>query len=453
MKFQFIFLFLTGVQLICGCSRKTEKHLQQEIVTNGKVAIEKPEPLNNVEQETGSLETVSLPDITLKSPLDDNSFNSCAFPTSLKKAVEKQLGTPCAFIASEHLTQIKKLRIEDIDEIETELLNEQYAVYFTSLEELDISNNPRMRTLPDIVTHIFTLRTLDISGTGINDLSEDICRLKHLTTLRAAYNNYKQQEVPFGIFCLNKLKVLDMSYSFIRYIDEYIYKMESLEELYLNNNDLTTVPFVLHTMSNILLVDLTHNMFEPLPWYVSLFGYKTLNTLHNCKWVEHDSRSRKLCQEDMLSDFKCEWWYKLQFKRGKPFRQYKEYEEMTSAERESFELARGQPSKNRCYSFWLNNTFIPLSDNEKEKFMEQTINGKTIREWKVVFSIREKSSWAEKFGFSLCEQRILYADTSYLPDSQEIFPERYHSPDWIETPVECAEDETTPSADDNGIAM
>ena len=72
---------------------------------------------------------------------------------------------------------------------------------------------------------------LDISGTGISDFSKNICNLKKLVSLKASHNNYKEQEIPINIFCLSQLKILDMSYSSIRYIDEYIHQLAQLEEL------------------------------------------------------------------------------------------------------------------------------------------------------------------------------------------------------------------------------
>ena len=357
----------------------------------------------------------------------------CNFSNSLKKAVEDHLKMKCAVITREHLAGIKELRIKYIFEEELPLLNKEYTAYFTGLEKLDISKNLYMNHLPSFVIHLPQLKELNISQTGISDFSKDICELKNLTTLLASHNNYKGQEVPMNTFCLSQLKVLDMSYSSIRYIDEYISKLENLEELHMRNNELMTLPFMQRLLPKLLLVDLRGNVF--VPWNLEEDTTGADNILYDCKKYS-DSEEREECQEEMQASFECNWIEKIPFQRGLPFRQYKALEDMTSAERETFEKSKPQPSKNRCYSFWFNNTFRLLPEEEKKALQEKTINGKTIREWRLVYSEREKYSIWRKYGFSVCEQIIVYSDTVHLPDSQEVFPERHYSPNWTTPPKE-----------------
>ena len=357
----------------------------------------------------------------------------CKFPGSLKKAVEDHLKMKCENITEDHLAGIKELRIKYIFEEELLLLSKEYAAYFTGLEKLDVSKNLYMNDLPSFVIHLSQLKELNISQTGISDFREDICELKNLTTLLASRNNYKGQEVPMNTFCLSSLKVLDVSYSSIRYIDEYISKLENLEELHIRNNELMNLPFMLHLLPKLVLVDLRGNVF--VPWDLYVYSTGADNILYDCKKYS-DSEEREECQEEMRANFECNWIEKIPFQRGKPFRQYKALEDMTPAERETFERSKPQPSKNRCYSFWFNNTFRLLPEEEKEALREKTINGKTIREWRLVYSERGKYSIWREYGFSVCEQIIIHSDTVHLPDHQEIFPEPYYSPKWTEPPKE-----------------
>ena len=390
-------------------------------------------------------EVQTLIDDNLSSVLEQEEiFNFCTFSDSLKIAVQKTINKDdCSLVTEKDLSQIKQLTIKNIREEETALLDEKYASYFPVLEDLDISKNLWVSFLPSFITHLRVLKKLNISQTGINDFNEDICRLEKLEVLIASHNNYVGQEIPIEIFCLSALKVLDMSYSFIRYIDEYIYKLENLEELYMNNNQLMVLPFMLHTMPNLLLVNLTNNIFEPLSEVASVVGYTPLNTLHTCKETRDPSSDIQSCQSNMLDNLKCSWWYKLPFERGKSFRFYKDFEDMTAREQKTFEKLKHQPTKNRCYNFWLNNVYVPLSDEEKSKFIERTINGKTIREWKIVLSVMEEQNIWHKFGLtSACEVIRLYSDTTHLPGSSEIFPERYYSEDWDTPPKEeCSAEE------------
>ena len=357
----------------------------------------------------------------------------CNFPGSLKKAVEDHLKMKCADVTEEHLAGIKELRIKYIFEEELPLLNKEYAAYFTGLEKLDISKNLYMNNLPSFVTSLPQLKELNISQTGISDFNEDICELKNLTTLLASRNSYKGQEVPMNTFCLFSLKVLDMSYSSIHYIDEYISKLEDLEELHMRNNELMNLPFMLHLLPKLVLVDLRGNVFVPWDLYVSTTGAD--NILYDCKRYS-DSEEREECREEMQENFECNWIEKISFQRGEPFRQYKALEDMTAAERDTFERSKPQPSKNRCYSFWFNNTFRLLPEEKKEALREKTINGKTIREWRLVYSERGKYSIWREYGLSVCEQIIIHSDTVHLPDHQEVFPEYYYSPNWTTPPKE-----------------
>lgn len=401
---------------------------QEKVVTSKptpKLDVDKPKPADTAAVVSG----------------EKVVFDFCAFPDSLKKAIKKQLNMNCASVTLSHLAEIKQLKIENLNEQESKSLTKNYASYFPSLEDLDVSENLQMLSLPSFVAHLLPLNRLNVSKTGISDFNESICNLKKLTTLIAHYNNYKGQEVPMAVFCLSTLKVLDMSHSSIRYIDEYIYKLKNLEKLYMRGNRLMIVPFMLQTMSNLFLVDLRDNIFTPPSSLAYLFaGYRPLNALHTCEIVESSSRDRQSCQEDMLSNFECKWWHKVPFKRGYPFRRYKE---MTENEFRAF-TAQGQlPSKNRCYLYWLNTKYVPFTDSEKAAYLEHTINGKTIREWRVVFPTM-KELWGQWYGFktflSYCGQSMLSADTSYGPDDHEIFPEQYYSGKWDTFPKDCEQD-------------
>ena len=370
----------------------------------------------------------------------DKIFDLCNFPDSFKQAIVKKLKKQCESVLPVDTIDITHLKIKSISEKDTKSLSKKYAMYFLALEDLDISDNPNMLFLPEFVAYLPRLKKLNISRTGISTFNQNISQLSStLTTLIASHNNYKNQEPPLAVFSLVNLKVLDMSHSSIRYIDEYIYKLENLEELYLAGNQLMVVPFMLQVMPSLLLVDLTDNRFNPPSGFGSALGYEKLNALHTCKGVDDDS-DRESCQEDMLDNFRCEWWYKLPFKRGTPFRRYKE---MTDVEFEAF-TAEGQlPSKDRCYLWWLNSKYMLLPESEKAAYLENTINGKTRRELQVLLPAMIEH-WGAWYGLEAlvgyCEYKMLFADTSYLFDSQEVFPEDYYAEEWTEYPKECEMD-------------
>ena len=236
-------------------------------------------------------------------------FNFCTFPNSLKKAIEEKLNMDCTFITPAHLAEIKQLKIKNIKEGETNLLIKDYAPYFSSLEDLDVSENPQMLSLPAFVTHLFTLNKLNVSKTGISNFPKEMCNLNSLTTLLAAHNNYEGREVPMAVFCLVTLKVLDMSYSSIRYIDEYIGHLSFLEEFYMSGNSLFLIPKMLPTLPHLILVDFRNNNLKN----------EDLNALKSCRSLKGEKQEE--CQEGLLDSIKCEHVHELPFQRGEPLRQ------------------------------------------------------------------------------------------------------------------------------------
>ena len=367
-------------------------------------------------------------------------FDLCDFPNSIKQAIVRKLNKKCESVLLEDIIEITHLKITNLSEQNVKLLSKQYAMYFLTLEDLDISENPNMLTLPEFVVYLPRLKKLNISRTGVSTFSQNISQLSTLTTLIASHNNYKYQEPPLAVFDLVNLQVLDMSYSSIRYIDEYLYKLENLEELYLAGSQLMVVPYMLQLMPKLLLIDLSDNNLDP---YADLLEENAmldqeLNTLHTCKGIENAS-DRKSCQEDMLDSFSYQWWYKLPFKRGKPFRRYKE---MTDEEFAAFTAAGELPSKNRCYLWWLNSYFIPLTEHERIPYLEHTINGKTRRELKILLTERVKAAGPAAIYpmFRFNEYKMLYADTAYASDSQEVFPDDYYSENWHAYPIDCKQD-------------
>ncbi len=376
----------------------------------------------------------------------------CAFPDILKTAIESRLNKNCSLVTTDEISQIKTLRVENIkQESVEEILGEESGVLFSSLEELDISNNPEMTSLPRFVFEFPRLKKLNVSNTGISNFGPELCHhLQELTALNASYNSYEGNEIPLAIVCLSNLTKLDLSYSSIQYIDEYIWYLKKLEKLYLRGNNLMNLPVMLHLMPSLLMLDLRDNQFE----------YEPINSFKDCSQLEKDSDDQKECQEELLETVDCEYWYELPFERGamgnRSFQA--RYTEMTGAEykdrSECIECAT-------CYNSWINDYVFygnpddpkedpeqdPLALKQKRAYLlDLTINGKTMREWRLAMDGLARVAnehwfkWSCQFhikGISL-RNGILSSmyhwffprNTDYGPSSHEAHPERYRSPDW-----------------------
>ena len=411
---------------------------------------------------TACLKSDKPPEDPSEKKAQSEKLDLCTFPSSLKRAIEQKLNLKCSSVTSNHLAQIKQLTIKKVSAKEVSLLDKKYASYFISLEDVDISNNPDVKALPKFLMYIPGLKKLNVSSTGIRNFPGEICNLENsLTMLIAANNNYEGQEVPVAVFCLSTLKVLDMSNSSLRYIDEYIFYLKELEELYLKGNNLMAAPVVLHMMPSLLVLDLRDNDF----------ANEWVNVLHDCKTL-NDSVEQEECQEELLYSVKCEYWHEVpdDFVRAKQSF-LDRYTEMTD---EPYKTPDECLECNACYNSWINDYVfyndlkaIPFSKNNIEQIksfsfdpnrqylFDLTINGKTMREWRLALDEWDKvknEHWDCQFNLKAGEfknstwksaktapaWKFIFnpEDRDYGVSSEEVFPERYRSPNW-ERPSTC----------------
>ncbi|MDE0119535.1 MAG: leucine-rich repeat domain-containing protein [Bdellovibrionales bacterium] len=389
----------------------------------------------------------------------------CSFPNSLKKAVSTSLKKECENSTLKDLHFIKSLRIE-INKGEGGLLTKKYAPYFKSLEELDISNNPTLLSLPEFVSYLPHLKKLNISRTGIKSFPKEICQLKNsLTTLLATHNNYEDQEIPMEVFCLHKLKILDMSNSSLHYIDEYIGKLSHLEELYVSGNFLLIIPHMLPTLPRLVLVDFRNNYLKN----------EDLNSIQSCKSLEEGEREK--CQEDLLGSITCEATHELPFQRGEPLRQmytslvaqhekaiieqceqdsvfvycpsfftkckeYPDYDKpqcMLDVFENPREEERHRPHRDRCYLTWIG-WFVDY--DKSPELLNKTIRGQTIRELRYVSRYMQENKnfyeycfrpWWNPFKDVRIDAPFLRnwvdnAPQKYEPHPVEMFPKAFRYP-------------------------
>jgi Leucine-rich repeat (LRR) protein len=77
-------------------------------------------------------------------------------------------------------------------------------MYFFALEELDMSGNPKMLSIPDFVFHVPNLQKLDISMTGVHEFDKNLCQGQNLVILLSKYNIGNKQHIPVTVLCENE---------------------------------------------------------------------------------------------------------------------------------------------------------------------------------------------------------------------------------------------------------
>ena len=403
----------------------------------------------------------------VQSKADLNDF-ICSYPEALKTALESSIGKSCQQIQSQDLSQLDSLQFPH-----TRGMSEMDSSHFEHLpllQALDFSSLEQLNHIPEFVYDLTSLKHLNISSTGIFDFDFRLCRLKELESFIGRNNTYKNNEIPFHTFCLENLKTLDMSNSGIVYIDEYLYYLQSLETLMMRDNALSLPPIVFPFLPLLKTVDFRGNTFLN----------KNLNTLRDCTKI--DPEDVEECSADLKSDFDCEGYHRFTHNRGQPLRRYKA---MTDQEFLELEIGGIQHKKSRCYQDWLIrqggfDSFESTSGFDQEgrykgrnslnsHLLLRTINGKTVREWRLVLRLlkRDLTSgeglpaflrqpgdgfWAWEAngsaGYMVQLWRGFFAngcyakrywdnwigvkDENHTPDEAEVFPEENIHPDFEE---------------------
>ena len=360
-------------------------------------------------------------------------------PSFLKTAVQNALKKPVQQVTQNDLASVVKLKLNFKygDEQNWNGAVKSYIPFFSSLKELDLSGNRILYELPQFVLYMDTLERLDISNTGIQDFPpicapqrcypetvlvsppshechQATCRLQNLKELMAQDNKYFNDEIPLSIFDLQNLKVLNVSNSSIRYIDEYIGRLTSLEEFYMGNNNLTLIPLMLSSLPHLMVVDFRSNRFQD----------EDVRVFQSCKGQSVEDKED--CREDLRDSLDCDFYHELDFDRGEPLRRL--YTDLSGQNLYEFESmsAIPLPDNDRCYLAWVG----WMIDYEKDPLLlNKTIRGKTVRELRYLIDYQSENTsfWCSS------QMSDWFFDIGYEPKKRaafpyEVVPERYRLP-------------------------
>ena len=285
------------------------------------------------------------------------------------------------------------------------------------ITHLDLSQNPDLINLPDFVYKASNLIELDISNTKISDFEETICQLQQIKKIIGTHNNYKNNEIPLHTFCIQSLQVLDMSYSNIRYLDEYVGKLKNLKELHLRNNQIYKVPLMIQQIPEISLVDFRNNFIEN----------DEINTIHDCTALPSDKRED--CREDILDTMSCIFYYETPFQRGEPLR--KIYTDLAGLDLDEFESVDATPPLERdpCYINWVV-WMLDYAENDQSYLLGKTIRGITLRELRYKASYQKENVSPFCYGIDWPFFEDDYEPKKKAAQAFEIVPEEFRKTGW-----------------------
>jgi len=159
-----------------------------------------------------------------------------------------------------------------------------------NLEKLDISDTS-LESVPDILYKMKNLKELNLSQNSFSMLPSDFDKLENLEKLDLSLNGFRNiPEVLFNLINLKELIIVQESYLNLR-ADQYtigeipsgISKLQNLEKLDLNNNEIRTLPDELFELSKLEVLKLNDNYIRTIP--------SQIKKLSNLKELELESNS------------------------------------------------------------------------------------------------------------------------------------------------------------------
>lgn len=153
---------------------------------------------------------------------------------------------------------------------------------FTNLETLILDNNPIAANAYGNIAGLSKLTTLSLSGTSLTQIPAQVSQCVQLTTLNLSSNSLTEQntsglstltnlewlslesnllsQVPAQFSSLRKLKTLNLGRNKISGNLTALSSLSSLQQLFLNNNQLTgNFPSILLGMSKLMMINLNSN--------------------------------------------------------------------------------------------------------------------------------------------------------------------------------------------------
>ena len=145
--------------------------------------------------------------------------------------------------------------------------------------------NKRLEDKKELDPTIWTLTQLNFleisSCSLLEHLSDDIGKLKHLSTLTLTANNLLQ--VPNQLKNLENLRHLNLSYNQLKTLpDDLFLNLNHLETLNLANNNLEELPkFSEENNSKLAIINLSHNQLQSLPDFPQLENLSQIDLSSN----------------------------------------------------------------------------------------------------------------------------------------------------------------------------
>ncbi|WP_456441918.1 leucine-rich repeat domain-containing protein [Psychroserpens sp.] len=133
----------------------------------------------------------------------------------------------------------------------------------TNLKLLSLTNNRRLEDLPESIGDLKCLQLLDVSGTSLTQLREEIANNTELVIINA--NASKIKTIPKHIGNLTKLVTLNLAANKLTKIPKSIDNLGNLQNLSLSSNDISEIPSEISNLKKVQFISLEFNRFKIFP--------------------------------------------------------------------------------------------------------------------------------------------------------------------------------------------
>ncbi len=182
-----------------------------------------------------------------------------------EEEIEKALRNQTDSLDLNGASKVDALKLETIPESLSQL---------THLRSLDLSNN-KLVSLPQLLSRLTRLERLSLRSNALTTLPNFLSLLTELQSLDLAFNQL--HSFPTWVGDLNHLVRLGLGYNRLSSLPEVIGRLRELDYLVLASNELTNLPPSVGELRNITWLDVSGNRLTSLP--VELSKLSTLRTL------------------------------------------------------------------------------------------------------------------------------------------------------------------------------
>ncbi len=162
----------------------------------------------------------------------------------------------------DNIKLLQNVEILDIGTNGLRELNENIGE-LTKLKYLSVRSNSYLKDLPQSIGKLRCLQFLNVSGSGMTRLRDELSNCSELVSIVA--NACKIKTIPVQIGSLINLKYINLGYNKIETIPESIGKLTELKNLSLGSNEISELPKEFSNLKNLGSVSLEFNRFKQFP--------------------------------------------------------------------------------------------------------------------------------------------------------------------------------------------